>query len=216
MRCLCLCACLWLTISCRQKTMNAQSLLPAHSKPVVVKLTDSLGTVSLYIPKRYDTSYSWIYESDCKICGFFQYRFQPHSYEKEHESWGPRPFILYDRLTIRHSKDLTYAKGDTSSIRMIHNNQKEIIRLQGQQNNVTIDSLCEINGRYFALMATTIKLQNQGKNLYIKTIEAVTTVKGIGLEFKYEILVPVNDSIYQHFIPNSLALLQTIHIEKGY
>ena len=198
--------------------MNTRPSFPAHSKRVVVKLADSLGTVSLYVPTRYDTAYSWICESDCSICGFFQYRFQPHSYfiEKEHHSWAPRPFILYDRLTIRHSQDLTYANGDTSSIRMIHDNQREIIRLQGYQSSVITDSLYKFNDRYFAVMATAYELQYLGKNFYSKTIEAVTTIKNVGLEFKYEILVPVKDSIYEHFIPNALELLQTIHIEKGY
>src|SRR5688572_4337673 len=67
-------------LSCKSRTTQSEQpeLLPENSRTIVVKLIDSLGTVTINIPNRYDSFFQWTNTSDCgKPCNREQYRFQP-------------------------------------------------------------------------------------------------------------------------------------------
>ena len=57
---------------------NKNIVPPETSKTHVVNLKGGLGTISLALPARYDTTFTWIHYSDCGApCEVRKYRFQP-------------------------------------------------------------------------------------------------------------------------------------------
>jgi hypothetical protein len=67
-------------------------------------LQDSLGSISLKIPKRLDTSYNWEDPSDCSSCGWMKYRFADQNYSQfaERSIWTFVPDSVY-QLNIWHN-----------------------------------------------------------------------------------------------------------------
>jgi len=59
---------------------------PLRSREVAVKLMDSLGVVTMYVPERYDTGFSRVHESDCSSCDKMKCCFQSSSWPIYKES----------------------------------------------------------------------------------------------------------------------------------
>src|ERR1043165_8106278 len=56
-------------------------------------LKDSLGSISLKVFQRLDTSYNWWHRSDCLPCGWMKYRFADKSYPHLAEDNWFGPFV---------------------------------------------------------------------------------------------------------------------------
>src|SRR5437868_12021008 len=89
------------------KRLQSQNITPKNSQLVTTTLSDSLGTVTLYVPNSYDTFFKWTNWSDCgKPCAHDEYRFQSKSLPIKMESgwlWLGEPKDSIERFTIVHS-----------------------------------------------------------------------------------------------------------------
>ena len=74
-------------------------------------------------------------------------------------------------------------------------------------------NVIEIDGHNHAEISAALNKPNL--HSHKPTVIIANTIKGNGVEFKYELLTRKNDSINKSFIENSLQLLQTIKINNG-
>ncbi len=205
---------LFLLMSCKEAPMQRVGILPASSKTLDVQLIDTLGTVTLSIPVRYDTSFSWIDHSDCgKPCEMQKYRFQPKSLKMTKESgwiWIGEPTDSVERFTISHSGYFPFHNGDTSKNLVRHNHIKVELASDSANPPIVFDTIEKIADRYYSI----IKME-RSDNVQSKRIIAVTTIKGNLIRFEYDLLTKKRDSIERGFIKNSIDLIRTIRLSKG-
>jgi len=129
----------------------------ANCKEERVLLADSMGSVEICVPLRYDTSFMWIDESDCgKPCNTYKYRFQPKSLRIRKETGfyytEPEPDTI-DCLTISHSAFFPFHKGDSSQVIKMHNPYREKLTAENRDLSFVYDTIRKINGRYFSVFA---------------------------------------------------------------
>ena len=73
-------ASLFLLVACNnvQEVKTSFSSVPENSKTEKINLEGGLGSLTVSLPLRYDTTFTWIHYSDCgKPCEKRKYRFQP-------------------------------------------------------------------------------------------------------------------------------------------
>lgn len=204
-----------LLISCNDVAKDKDTHpLPENSKPVQVQLVDSLGIITLSVPLRYDTSFSWIHYSDCgKPCDEQKYRFQPKELPITKESgwiWLGEPKDSIDRFTISHSSHVPFHDGDTAKNFARHHHLKEQLMRDPQSLPIVFDTIQKINDRYFSIIGV-----EKFDTLYSRKVVAVTTIKSNVIKFQYELLTRKSDSGTTNFIKNAIDLIKTIHISKG-
>ena len=193
-------------------------LPPENSKIVVIKLADSLGNVTMTLPIRYDTSFTWTHYSDCgKPCEKIKYRSQPKTLPITKESgwiWLGEPKDSIERFTIVHSGYFPFHdKDDTSFIFKVHEHRKADIIQSPDTYKIKSDTVEKIGDRYFSIIA--VDLYDTTNRQFSKKLLAVTSIKGNGIEFKFELLTKQNDSVTQKFIDNSIYFLRTIRLSNG-
>jgi len=201
--------------SCNETSVDTGiNHLTKDSKSVEVKLIDSLGTIILSVPLRYDTLFTWIDYSDCgKSCNRQKYRFQPKFLRITKETgwiWQREPIDSVDRFTISHSGYFPFHNGDSTKSLTLHNHLKSQLTSDLVNLRIIFDTVQKIGDRYFSIFA----MQKLDTIQSIKVI-AATTIKGNLIRFQYELLTRQNDSIARNFISNSIELIRTIHISKG-
>jgi hypothetical protein len=189
--------------------------LPEKSKTATTTLRDSLGTVSFYIPARFDTSFTWTNYSDCgKPCNHEQYRYQPktHPIFKESGFYYDIPDILIDQFTIVHSSYFPFHDGDTSMNVGRHENFKSRRANDPINGTIVRDTIEKINDRYFSVESMN-GYDKEGKNHFAK-LAALTTIKSNEIEFHYDI--KTKDTInLKEFYQNSIKLLRTVRMSNG-
>jgi hypothetical protein len=204
-----------LFVACNN-TSNADDRqnFPANSKTVQIQLVDSLGMLTLSVPFRYDTNFSWVHYSDCgKPCDEQKYRFQPKELPITKESgwyWLGEPKDSIERFTISHVMYFPFHDGDTAKNTVRHNHLKEQLISNPQNPPIIFDTIQKINDRYYSIFE-----MGKSDTLHSKIIVAVTTIKNNVIKFQYELLTRKNDSITNNFIKNSIDLIKTIRISKG-
>lgn len=200
-------------ISCHNQPLNKYRL-PENAKTVQITLIDSLGVVTLFIPNRYDTSFSWIMQSDCgKPCEEQKYRFQPKVLRITKETgfiWLGEPKDSVDRFTISHARYFPFHDGDTSKDMVRHNHIKASLIVDPENLRIIFDTVQKINDRYFSIFE-----MEKSDSIESKKILAATTIKGNLIKLQFELLTKKNDSISKNFIKNSIDLIQTIRLSKG-
>jgi hypothetical protein len=205
---------LGLLVSCNDPSIDKDSSqLPAKSKTVDVQLIDSLGTINLSVPLRYDTSFSWVHYSDCgKPCNEQKYRFQTKDLPLIKESgWmWTEPKDSVDRFTISHTLDYPFHDGDTVKNIVRHNHLKEQLTSNPGNPPIIFDTIQKINDRYFSIIT-----MEKSDSVQVRKVLAATTIKNNLIKFQYELLTRKNDSISKSFIKNSINLIKTIRISKG-
>jgi hypothetical protein len=189
-----------------------------NSKIVEIKLADSLGTVNISLPIRYDTFFSWTHYSDCgKPCDRIKYRFQPISLPITKESgwiWLGEPKDSIERFTIIHSGYFPFHKiSDSNFMRGYHEHQKVGLIYDSTSYKINSDTLEKIGNRYFSLI--TIDLYDTSQARYSKKLLAATTIKSNIIEFNFELLTKLKDSAKNTFLENSKNYLHSIHISNG-
>ena len=202
-------------ISCRDiSTDKANAHLPENSKTIQLQLIDSLGTITLSVPVRYDTSFSWTHYSDCgKPCDEQNYRFQPKTIPVFKESgftWD-EPKDSVERLTINHKSDIPFYEGDTAKDLGRSGRLKSQFLFYPDSLTVVLDTIQRINDRYYSIIA----MEKSDTLQTYKMVLAATTIKGNEIKFQYLLRSAKYDSSAKHFIKNSIELLKTIRISKG-
>ncbi|NML40262.1 hypothetical protein HHL17_23885 [Chitinophaga sp. G-6-1-13] len=188
--------------------------LPPHAKMVQLQLADSLGIITMAVPERYDTSFSWIHYTDCgDPCADRKYRFQPKGLRIFQESGFYTKISLtdtIDKFTIKHPLVIRhYRETDTSINAHISylREQKIVIKKMGISDKLVFDTIQKINDRYY-----TITVLNYSDSQQRKEVSAFTIISEAPVEFKYELLSAKKDSITDNFIPEALSLIKTIRI----
>lgn len=193
---------------------NEQRRLPESSKIVQVQLVDSLGVITLSVPLRYDTNFSWVHHYDCgKSCDEQKYRFQPKELPITKESgwiWLEEPNDSVERFTISHTRDFPFRNGDTAKNMIRHTHLREQLLSNPRNPPIIFDTIQKINDRYYSIFE-----MEKFDTIHSKKVLAVTTIKSNMIRFQYELLTKKNDSITNNFMKNSLDLIRTIHISKG-
>jgi hypothetical protein len=207
-------AILMLLISCSDLSKDKKiNQLPEDAKNVQVELIDSLGMVTLSLPMRYDTGFSWVHYSDCgKPCDEQKYRFQPKELPIIKESgwvWS-EPKDSVERFTISHKMDFPFHDGDTARNMVRHNHIIEQLKSNPQNPPIVFDTIQKIDGRYYSII-----VMDKSDSMQSKKVLAVTTIKNNEVKFQYELLTRKNDLTERDFIKNSIDFIKTIHISKG-
>jgi hypothetical protein len=202
---------LFVFVSCNTPTVNEPRT--ESSRRIQIRLVDSLGQVTLSVPTRYDTVFSWVNHSDCgKPCDEQEYRYQPKALAITKESgffWRGEPKDSVDRFTLTHSSDIRYSVETTAMDSLRHKYLKLQIVNNSDNPEIIYDTIEKIADRYFSIfvMQRSDTIQN------IRVL-AVTTIKGNEVKFQYELLSKKGDLVEKSFIKNSLDLIHTIRINK--
>ncbi|MGC4101052.1 hypothetical protein [Ferruginibacter sp.] len=208
-----------LFISCNNfsKTENTTIQPPEKSKINVIKLADSFGTVSISLPLRYDTNFSWTHHSDCgSPCDKIKYRFQPKSLpiiEENGWMWSDLKDSI-ERFTIVHSAYVYpfNPNSDTAYLRKQHAKKKAELLIEANSYKIKSDTIEKIDDYYFSIFL--IDLYDSTKLQYSKKVLAGTYIKNNSVEFNFELLTKQKDSLKDKFLDNSLYFLKTIRIEN--
>ena len=185
--------------SCKQASAGKGRLLfvPHNAKIRQVKLVDSLGTLSLAVPAKYDTTFTWMALSDCGLpCDRQEYRFQRKD--------------SLERLTISHSEYYPFHDGDTSKNVWRHLRLRADLAMDSSNPPIVFDTIEKINDRYYSIFE-----MEWGDTLRAKRVLATTTIKGNTIQFEYELRTKKQDSVSRNFMKNTLDLIRTIQIAKG-
>lgn len=193
-------------------------LPPESSKIVVTKLLDSLGNVTITLPMRYDTSFSWTHHSDCgKPCDRIKYRSQPKTLRITKESgwiWLGEPKDSIERFTIIHSGYFPFHdNNDTAFIFKFHQHQKENVIQDPDTYKIKSDTVEKIGDRYFSIIV--VDLYDTAKAQYSKKLLAATTIKSNIIYFDFELLTKQKGHATDKFIDNSKYYLRTIQLSNG-
>jgi len=203
-----------LLISCRDGQNHVgNSNYFGNVKAFQIQLRDSLGSISFFLPIRYDTNFQWIHFGDCgKPCDLYKYRFQNKllPVNKEFGSFWKEPEDSVDRFTICHKSYLPIFNSDTSRIFSLFRAIKEQIKSNPINPTVIFDTIQKINDRFFSVI-----IMEKIDTIQRKKVLAITTVKNNIVRFEYEFVTRKNDSFSKDFIKNSLDLIKSIRVTKG-
>lgn len=200
---------LFLLVACQPAKKDEP--LPPHSRMVQIALADSLGLITMAVPERYDTSFSWIHYSDCSDCHERKYRFQPKVLRMEQESGflGIERSDTMDKFTIRHPFKIRRFGEDTSRDNHVSylRNVKIEAKKDGVMDRLLVDTIQKIDDRYY-----TITAFDYLDSLQYKEVEAFTLISEVPVWFKFKLLSGKKDSITDNFIPEALSMIKTIRI----
>ncbi|MCF6407627.1 hypothetical protein L3C95_32565 [Chitinophaga filiformis] len=203
-------------------SMKMPEFIPAHSRKVAVKLKDTLGVMTMYIPERYDTGFAWLHHSDCVPCDEMKCRFQPKSspikMERSYLWFLPKDSI--DQLTIiyhpyPHPYDRPVRKG-------AHFDRPEIYKDKSRYGDdrenmkfwppalkcLVLDTTYKIGDRPLFAFGTCEYDPETKRYTYL--LKAETCVRTSQIEFECKLITDKQDSISTHFIENAADVLRTI------
>src|SRR5450631_679302 len=132
---------------------------PENSKTQMINLEGGLGVVSLSLPVRYDTTFTWIHYSDCGApCEKRKYRFQPKSLPVNMEN-GYFYKTLKDsveQFTIVHNPYIPIGDSDNTDnrdfITSFHDHEKFEITHNPTLRFIKSDTIEKIGDRYFSII----------------------------------------------------------------
>lgn len=180
-------------------------------KKMEIPLIDSLGTLTVEVPIKYDTSFSWVHYSDCNTCHIQKYRMQTRKTPILQESgmiWDD-PTDSVDRFTISHSNYLEYHEDDTTFLLVSHRHYKSNLTFYGKDLRILKDTIEKINGRYFSIFEL-----DYSDSIVKKEVLAITSIEGNDIKFSCELMVSKEDTSAQHFFINSNKLIHSIQIKS--
>jgi hypothetical protein len=193
-----------------QKDKSAQDYQAQH-----LEVIEGGAKITFFAPMRYDTSFYWIYKSDCgKPCDRMMYRYQPTSLRVIKESGfleSEKNDTIYDRFTISHSAYIEHRDDDTTKNEIRHAGLKANIIAEPMNPPLKKDSFINISGRYFSIfeMNDTGTVNNNLRTVVL----AITIVKGNELRFQYEFSGNENRSMNIIRVEESWMLLKRISIK---
>lgn len=184
-----------------------------------IKLADSLGTVNINLPARYDTSFTWIHYSDCgKPCDNIKYRFQPAMLKIVKESgwiWENSPKDSIERFTIFHSGYFPFGnKNDSLIISSYHGLRKKNINQEPFNYPIKSDTIEKIGNHFFSII--TMDAYDSTFGLHAKKLLATTNIKNNPVYFDFELLTKqAGATITENFLHNAYAYLRSIRIDSA-
>ena len=190
---------------------------PEISKPHKVTLEEGLGVVSLSLPARYDTTFSWIHYSDCgQPCERRKYRFQPKSLPVYPET-GYHYKQLEDSIeqfTIVHSPYIPVNDSDDTNnqsfITSFHDHKKFEITHNPSLRVIKSDTIEKIGDRYFSIII--IDIADTARSVFSKKVLSTTTIRRGTIDFNFEWLGTQKNSISEKFIEEATYYLRTVRI----
>ena len=192
---------------------------PEVSKKAVIKLKDGLGVVSLLLPARYDTTFSWIHYSDCGApCEKRKYRYQPRNlpvYMETGFHYKPLNDSI-EQFTIVHNPYIFPGDSDKTDnkdyIISFHDHKKFYITHDPTLRTIKWDTIEKIGDRYFSVIV--IDNYDTATSEYSKKLLSSTTIKRGTIDFDFELLSKKRDSLTKNFIDDAKYYLRTIRIEN--
>ncbi len=191
---------------------------PEATRIVSIKLVDSLGNVTISLPERNDTSFSWTHYSDCgKSCNKIKYRSQPKGLQITKESgflwlWEPKDSI--ERFTIIHSGYFPFYENDETSFIFNFRQQRKAYVIQDPDTyKIQSDTIEKIGDRNFSIIA--IDLFDSTNSQFSKKLLAATSIKSNMIHFEFELLTKEKSSASVKFIENSKYYLRTVRLGNG-
>jgi hypothetical protein len=193
---------------------------PENSKTQVINLKGGLGVVSLALPVRYDTTFTWIHYSDCGApCEKRKYRFQPRSLPVNMEN-GYFYKTLKDsveQFTIVHNPYIPTGDSDIVDdrdfITSFHDHKKFEITHNPALRFIKSDTIEKIGDRYFSIIV--IDKFDTAAAVYSKQLLSTTTIRRGTIDFNFELLTKQKDSLPEKFIDEAKYYLRTIRIAAG-
>ena len=180
-----------------------------------VVLDDSLGGLTLLVPNRYDTMFSWVHTRDCGApCNTRKIRFQAKNLPMYRESgvmWADNIDSI-DRLTISYSEEVHIRTKTPELDQIDYGHSANMMQLKADypEFSVTSDTIRLINNKYYSIV-----ILEEEKNTRRKMVCASVDVLDNEVNFCYEVAKGVvNDSVYVDFVRNAVALLTTIKTDK--
>jgi hypothetical protein len=193
---------------------------PEDSKTQVIKLEGNLGVVSLSLPARYDTIFTWIHYSDCGApCEKRKYRLQPKTLPVYMETgFHYKPLNdSVEQFTIVHNPYIPAADSDKTNnkdfIISFHDHKKFYIIHDPALRTIKSDTIEKIGDRYFSIIV--IDKYDTANAAYSKKLLSTTTIKRGTIDFNFELLSKKKDSLTENFIDEAKYYLRTIRIEKS-
>jgi hypothetical protein len=204
-----------LVLACKNDPQpSLVELPPEESQIIMVKLEDSLGTVSITLPKRYDTSFQWTHYSDCNGCEQWKYRFQSSSlpiYKESGFYWD----VLEDsveNLTIVHSPSLHRRHHSDSVIFYFHNEEK-IGPNQAPDTTIIFDTLMKISDGYFSVVG---REEHSMDSIIFKQLKTQTFIGGTKVQLIFELKAKNRDPQTDNFLSNSFYYIKQISISDNH
>jgi hypothetical protein len=193
---------------------------PEDSKTQKVTLEGGLGIVSVSLPARYDTTFSWVHYSDCgKPCEKRKYRFQPKILPVYPESGFVYKTLndSVEQFTIVHNPYIPVEDSDKtdnqSFITFFHDHKKFEITHNPALREIKWDTMEKIGDRYFSIII--IDKYDSAKAQYSKRLLSTTTLRRGTIDFNFDLLSKQKDSLTEKFIDNAKYYLRTVRIESG-
>jgi hypothetical protein len=191
---------------------------PGKVKTQKINLTGGLGTISISLPARYDTTFTWIHYSDCgQPCEKRKYRFQPKALPANAET-GYFYKTLKDsveQFTIVHNPYIPASDSDNTDdkefITSFHDHKKFEVTHNPALRDIASDTIEKIGDRYFSIIV--IDKYDTAKNEYSKKLLSTTTIRRGTVDFNFELLTKRKDSLTQNFIKDAKYYLRTIRID---
>ncbi len=197
--------------------MRMPESVPANSKKVAIKLIDTLGVITMYVPERYDTGFAWFRYSDCKPCHEMKCRFQSKLSKIEIDSmyFDRSQIDSADQLTIiYHPYDIPRLQGrhiDTTGmyqLKALSDDQKEAMKFWPREKQLILDTCYKIHDRPLYTVATREYDPELKRYTYLLTAESLVRMADIKFEFK--LITNKQDSVSIHFVEDVAEILQTI------
>jgi len=193
---------------------------PEISKTQLVNLEGGLGVVSLSLPARYDTSFTWIHYSDCgEPCEKRKYRFQPKTlpvYMETGFHYKPLNDSI-EQFTIVHNPYIFPGDSDKTDnkdyIISFHDHKKFYITHDPTLRTIKWDTIEKIGDRYFSVIV--IDKYDTATSEYSKKLLSSTTIKRGTIDFDFELLSKKKDPLTENFIDEAKYYLQTIRIKQS-
>ncbi|PSL24516.1 hypothetical protein [Chitinophaga ginsengisoli] len=207
---------------CRYSRVKMPEFRPAHSKKIAIKLKDTLGVMTMYIPERFDTGFAWLHYSDCWPCNEMKCRFQPKSIPIKMEQgylWT-HPTDSVDQLTIIYQPydrlyDRPLRKGghfDTTGMyekNSLYRDERENIKFWPPALKcILLDTTYKIYDRPLYVFGTCE--YDPGTKRYTYLLKAETFARISQIKFECKMITDKQDSISTHFINDAADFLRTI------
>lgn len=207
--------CFWI-LSCTSKEEKKRSVENVSNSTIrKIILKDSLGGLTLEVPDRYDTMFSWVHSSDCGApCNTRKIRFQPKRFPIVRESgvmWTELTDSL-DRLTISYPEEIRLIAEPPELSQVKYSHASNIIQFKTDYPDFSVkfDTIKFNHDKYYSFVA--LEAEGSAKR---KMISASVKILGNEVNFCYEAAKgSVSDSVYVEFIKNAISLLSTIKTEK--
>jgi hypothetical protein len=198
---------------------NKNIVPPEASKKHIVNLTGGIGTITLSLPARYDTTFTWIHYSDCGApCEKMKYRFQPKTLPVNMEN-GYFYKTLRDsveQFTIVHNPYIPAEDSDKTDNRdfiiSFHDHKKFDITHNPRLRIIKSDTIEKIGDRYFSIIV--IDKYDTASAVYSRKLLSTTTIKRGTIDFDFELTTRQKDSLTDNFINDAKYYLRTIRFQR--